>query len=246
MKTVVRPLLVLFSHLSGTDPLPSALGAYLLVSSLCVGLLIPDRPARAASVPISATASTSATPDTFPPPAQQSQQARPKVIRYAQRLMAQYDRDQSGDLIATEWVAMRGQPEILDSNRDGKVSLAEMIGHITAYSQSRRLGGDAETVGTLQPLAKQSAAVQGEQNGGEAGITKTGRSAQVAKPYYIPARLLPDGLPGWFTERDLNGDGQLSIAEYAPTRGRTTVATFNRLDTDHDGLLTPTECTNPK
>jgi len=48
-------------------------------------------------------------------------------------------------------------------------------------------------------------------------------------------------LPSWFVTRDLNGDGQLSLAEYAPRSGSTAVASFRKLDANGDGLLTPAE-----
>ena len=221
----------------------------LIVLLSCGAVDIRARADAEAKTAHAATGPLATTRGTSPPSAQLPQRASPKVIRYAKRLIAQYDSDLSGDLTATEWGAMRGQPDTLDHNRDGTVLLAEMVSHITAYSWTRRLGGRAGIVGLHstadQQFATQSAPAQEQQNASEDGITDTGRGVKTAKPYHVPARLLPSGLPGWFTERDHDGDGQLSIAEYAPTSNREAVATFTRLDTDRDGLLTPAECMNP-
>ena len=42
--------------------------------------------------------------------------------------------------------------------------------------------------------------------------------------------------PNWFIKMDRNGDGDLSPEEFLGTR-----AQFDKLDTNHDGLIDPTE-----
>ena len=49
------------------------------------------------------------------------------------------------------------------------------------------------------------------------------------------------GMPLWFLSRDTNGDGQLSLREFAPGLSLEATAFFGKLDLDHDGLLTPDE-----
>lgn len=49
------------------------------------------------------------------------------------------------------------------------------------------------------------------------------------------------GMPVWFLSRDTNGDGQLSLREFAPGLSLEATAFFGKLDLDHDGLLTPDE-----
>ncbi|MBN1855183.1 MAG: hypothetical protein JW829_20800 [Pirellulales bacterium] len=167
--------------------------------------------------------------------------ASPKVVRYAERLIAQYDRDQSGNLTAEEWASMRGQPARMDGNQDGKVILDEIVSHIVAYNRTRQFGG--RTIGSdSQSPAKRR--LEPEPETATNASSSSGQPANADKPYHVPVRLLPTNLPSWFTERDLDGDGQLALAEYAPQGGRDAVAAFTQLDTDHDGLLTPTECTD--
>ena len=49
------------------------------------------------------------------------------------------------------------------------------------------------------------------------------------------------GVPPWFLLRDVNGDGQLSLREFAPNLSLDATAFFGRLDADSDGLVTPDE-----
>jgi len=57
------------------------------------------------------------------------------------------------------------------------------------------------------------------------------------KKYYTPT----EGLPAWFVQRDLNGDGQLSLIEFAPTLSQKGIADFGKLDKNGDGFITPDE-----
>lgn len=49
------------------------------------------------------------------------------------------------------------------------------------------------------------------------------------------------GMPVWFLARDMNGDGQLSLREFAPGLSLEATAFFGRLDADSDGFITPDE-----
>ncbi|TWT50584.1 EF hand [Rubripirellula amarantea] len=49
------------------------------------------------------------------------------------------------------------------------------------------------------------------------------------------------GLPSWFFERDLNGDGQVSMTEFTEEWSDEIMAQFLSWDTNEDGLLTETE-----
>lgn len=57
-----------------------------------------------------------------------------------------------------------------------------------------------------------------------------------------PKERLPDGLPEWFARKDIDGDGQVSMAEYSSVWSEQTVAEFVRHDLNGDGFVTPTEC----
>ena len=123
---------------------------------------------------------------------------------------------------------MRGRPDGLDRNRDGKATPDEILIHIANYARYRRLDGAGTAARHSPPVAQVTQ---------KADDTPT----QPVAPFHVPSNLRPAGLPGWFAERDRNGDGQLSLAEYAPSGSRETVASFTRLDANRDGLLTGEE-----
>lgn len=60
--------------------------------------------------------------------------------------------------------------------------------------------------------------------------------------FFVPASRLPPNLPSWFHARDKDGDGQISMAEYAESMTPAALAEFNRLDRNGDGVITAAEC----
>ena len=72
-----------------------------------------------------------------------------------------------------------------------------------------------------------------------ASTTSTGkRSYRVL----TPAERLPKGLPDWFTQKDANGDGQISMSEYSSTWTDEAAAEFAKYDLNNDGVITAAEC----
>lgn len=53
---------------------------------------------------------------------------------------------------------------------------------------------------------------------------------------------LPKDLPDWFREKDVNGDGQVDMAEFASEWTPALIEEFNRYDLNHDGVITAAEC----
>lgn len=53
------------------------------------------------------------------------------------------------------------------------------------------------------------------------------------------------GVPAWFLLRDKNGDGQISIVEFAPQLSAAALALFGQLDQNGNGLISPQE-TKPR
>ncbi len=58
---------------------------------------------------------------------------------------------------------------------------------------------------------------------------------------YAVSAVEIQGMPRWFILRDTNGDGQLSLREFAPGLDVESVAFFGKLDLNADGLVTPDE-----
>ncbi len=74
---------------------------------------------------------------------------------------------------------------------------------------------------------------------------QSARSPTDSKRFVTPKSRLA-GLPEWFLARDANGDGQLTVAEYAPNSEKSALADFARYDRNNDGVLTPEECPKKK
>ena len=60
--------------------------------------------------------------------------------------------------------------------------------------------------------------------------------------FLTPQERLSKELPDWFLEKDVNGDGQVDMAEYASEWTPDLVDEFNRYDLNHDGIITAAEC----
>jgi hypothetical protein len=59
--------------------------------------------------------------------------------------------------------------------------------------------------------------------------------------FLSPKERLPRGLPDWFSARDANGDGQVSMAEYSSTWSEVSAQEFRTYDLNGDGIVTPAE-----
>jgi len=157
-------------------------------------------------------------------------------------LIQRYDLNHDGVLEQNEWCKMQGQPDVADADRDGKITLDEWCAHIMDFGRGRRLslltsdaGGDA----AAKPVAaKESGA---SPPSGSAFVQPPSGTPSRTTTFHVPKSRLPAGLPDWFLQRDLNGDGQVSLAEYAPNATPADVEQFSRYDRNGDGLITVRE-----
>ena len=58
------------------------------------------------------------------------------------------------------------------------------------------------------------------------------------RKFYVAPQNQVTAAPEWFRLRDLDGDGQLTLAEYAPHATQAELPEFARYDFDHDGVIT--------
>jgi len=70
------------------------------------------------------------------------------------------------------------------------------------------------------------------------------RRVPAARPYHVLPESLR-GVPRWFIMLDKNGDGQISLAEFAPTLAPRALMLFKQLDKNNNGFIEPDEARNP-
>ncbi len=204
-----------------------------------------------------------------PQTVQTARQAVPaKITRYAQRVLRQYDRNGDGRLQPAEYAPMAGQPARADADHDGVITLDEFAEYVAAYAEQHKLrwGPPAGPLANLASLftpaespetaAPRSGRASEPESPGTAArppgpASPTASQAQAPEPparprrdtkFYISPKRLPPGLPDWFVGRDADGDGQLTLAEFAPRPTPAQLAEFARMDANRDGLVTAREC----
>jgi hypothetical protein len=81
-------------------------------------------------------------------------------------------------------------------------------------------------------------------NTSQGSASSSDSKSGVRKPVRFPTarERLPKGLPDWFLEKDVNGEGQVTMAEFATNWTPAEVEKFNRYDLNGDGIITAAEC----
>ena len=193
-----------------------------------------------------------AAPDKRPPstPTVLKEASTPsKVLRYSQYLLNLYDTDRDGVLQKSEWKLMHGKPELIDTNGDGDISVEEMTRWVTGYGRRKQSGNIAPTETAIPestpPTSKPSATPEADAPPQSASTSNGERLVDRAKEtkYYVSPKRLPAGLPEWFVQRDLDGDGQLTFSEYSPNSVAAELVEFEGYDANGDGVVTAKECT---
>ncbi len=162
-----------------------------------------------------------------------------KLLRYCERVVHRYDANGDGHLDSDEWTAMHGQPAAADLDGDGRITSDEFARYAANYGAGRRIRLSTRSEGATD--APTGAEVAGAADGTSDNVTTpTELDRRRDLRYFAP---LPSGTPGWFIERDADGDAQLTLTEYSPRLRAPEVAEFKRYDTNGDGLLTAAELT---
>lgn len=165
----------------------------------------------------------------------------PKIRRYAERVLQRYDLNHNGVLEHDEWSKMHGQPELADGDGDGKITLDEWTNYILGFGRGRRLSFSDADAGA-ESIARPDLATRGKTPPPDSVFVEPPPgSPSRATTFHVSKSRLPAGLPDWFLRRDLNGDGQVSLGEYAPTASPADVEQFSRYDRNGDGLITVQE-----
>jgi Ca2+-binding EF-hand superfamily protein len=148
----------------------------------------------------------------------------------AAKRMQYFDKNKDGVLTADELTSQfAGNPMDFDRNRDGRLTERELA---VRYAV-RREGNEAAEQATEDDKAKP---VDRSQRTTESDLYNGRKSYRIDGP-----RRAPEGLPGYFTDRDTNGDGQIAMAEFASEWSEAVVEEFFAADSNRDGLITAEE-----
>ncbi len=227
----------------------------------------------AAAAVLGVWASESAAAETGASSSSKPEAVPPKILRYAGRLLKQFDANGNGRLEPGEWQRMPGEVRQADADGDGVITLEELSAWMADYSRRHRirlllpLQTETELPSLFKPatakaggieLQRREATQTRPEEGQEAKATgaeleaagakkpapdrpKSDRTREGAK-FHVGASRLPPGLPQWFLDRDLDGDGQLTLGEFAPNPTPQLLEEFRRYDLNGDGLITANEC----
>jgi len=155
-----------------------------------------------------------------------------KIRKYAQSLLKRYDKNKNGVIDKDEWGGMRGDPAKHDLNKDGHLTLDELIIRLNNYNRKKNSSEKSSSSSKNYQSRK-----------GDDSASARSHTGEDKKPYraLTPLERLPTGLPDWFARDDKNGDGQVAMAEFAVAGSKAKADEFAGYDLNHDGVITPSE-----
>lgn len=150
-------------------------------------------------------------------------------LKEARNNIQRHDRNRDGQLDVEEAkrAGFWGNPMDFDRNGDGKLSENELA----TREAVERKGNEARSGDSRQEPQNP------EQKTEKVEIV----DFQGRRSYRVYSASSPEGLPRFFTDRDLDKDGQVSMSEYTSEWSEKTVAEFYGWDTNHDGVITAAE-----
>jgi EF hand len=196
-----------------------------------------DRPAPAStppstSAPAATSASATATPSStnfgIVPDSE-------RIRKMASDQIEKNDKNGNGILEGDELNNL-GMSRNADKDGDGKITHNELVAFYTPKSASNSTP-PAATKPSPSPPAKSTSGGATSSDGGTDSLVIVDTSR---KSYRF--KSTKDRQSSWkFSSKDANGDGQVSMSEYASSWNDRTAAEFERYDKDNDGMITAAE-----
>jgi Ca2+-binding EF-hand superfamily protein len=144
-----------------------------------------------------------------------------------------FDKNKNGVLEKNEFTRdFAGNPMDFDRNRDGRLTKQELA---VRYAV-RREGNEKAKRQRANEQSREKEKQEKKEDRKESDPFNGRRSYRVNAP-----QRTPEGLPGYFTDRDQNGDGQISMAEFSSDWSDEVVAEFFGSDFNRDGVITTDE-----
>ena len=177
-----------------------------------------------------------------------------KLLRHARRTIGRYDANRDGRLQQAEWAGMKGEPATVDRDADGSITVEELIERMADFGRRRSLHvskrftvGIDDVLPLLQPTTESAADALAAESPRAAASPDEDPQVPRSPLDFDPRRdrkfaaRLPKGIPDWFIDRDGDGDGQLTLAEFAPKPTAAERNRFVRFDRNNDGVVTAAE-----
>ena len=156
----------------------------------------------------------------------------------ADRTLDRYDRNRNGRLEREEirnarWIY--GDPNIYDQNGDGSLSKRELA---VRYAK-RRLLKEENKVAQRRERGRRDR--DREDRDRDRDDEEKDKDQKTSYRFLSAHERLPSGIPDAFRKMDVDLDGQISMSEFASEWDDTVVSKFTSIDSDGNGILTPTE-----
>ena len=201
------------------------------------------------------TSSSGSAPSTSTSTPSASTSSSPDLRKWATALVAKNDKN--GDMILQpeEQGFLGSSAASEDLNHDGMITVDELVMHHTpGFAAASTHSSSSTSTASISSASGNSSDGRTKTDDAMAKRVLTGTAGGTGKDankrhsyrFSKASDKLPTGLPSWFTSRDTNGDGQVSMSEYSRSLSPSVVAEFRRYDTNDDGFITAKEAAKQK
>ncbi len=183
--------------------------------------------------------------------ASSSMSVEQKAIKYAKSTLEQHDENNNGKIDGEEFEKI-GIMKKADLNGDREVTLDEMIAQASGKSS---VSGNSVSRSREQRGKQSRSRGRGSDKSKKSGEDRIARDLQVAGTVSIPGlertpssddtvRNRREKTSRSFNKKDKNGDGHITLVEYAGKLTQESIKDFQSRDTNGDGVITGSEWGN--